>query len=52
MEVLELSEYNFEICHIPGKLNGRVDALSQQPGYNQGEDDNRDVTVLPDHVFV
>ncbi len=28
-EVLELSEYNFEIRHIPGKQNGHVDALSQ-----------------------
>jgi len=26
--------------------------LSQRPGYDQGENDNKDVTVLPDHVFV
>ncbi len=51
-EVLELSEYDFEICHLPGRLNGRADALSQRPGYDQGENDNKDVTVLPDHVFV
>ncbi len=51
-EVLELSEYDFEICHLPGRLNGRADALSRRPGYDQGENDNKDVTVLPDHVFV
>jgi hypothetical protein len=27
-EVLMLSEYNFEICHIKGTANGRADALS------------------------
>ncbi len=27
-EVLELSEYDFEIRHLPGRLNGRADALS------------------------
>jgi hypothetical protein len=28
-EVLMLSEYNFEICHIKGTANGRADALSR-----------------------
>ncbi len=28
-EVLELSEYDFEIRHIPGKQNGRADTLSR-----------------------
>ena len=51
-EVLELSEYDFEIRHLPGRLNGQADALSRCPGYDQGEDDNRDVVVLPDHVFI
>ncbi len=51
-EVLELSEYDFEIHHLPGRLNGQADALSRRPGYDQGEDDNKDVVVLPDHIFV
>ena len=51
-EVLELSEYDLEIHHIKGTSNGRADALSRRPDYDQGEDDNKDVTVLPDHLFV
>ncbi len=50
-EVLELSKYNFEICHLPGRLNGHADALSRRPGYDQGENNNANVVVLPDHVF-
>ncbi len=46
-----MSEYDFEIRHLPGQLNGRADALSRRPGYDQGENDNKDVVVLPDHVF-
>ena len=51
-EVLTLSEYDIEIHHIKGKANGCVDALSRRPDYNMGEDDNQDITVLLNHVFV
>jgi hypothetical protein len=51
-EVLALSEYDIEIHHIKGKSNGHADALSQRPDYDNGENDNRDVTVLPNHIFV
>ncbi len=51
-EVLELSKYNFEIRHIPGKQNGHADALSRRPDYNTGENDNTNVVVLPEWVFV
>jgi hypothetical protein len=51
-QVLCLAEYDIELWHIPGKTNGCADALSRLPNYNQGEDDNEDVTVLPDQLFV
>jgi hypothetical protein len=47
-----LSEYNFEICHIKGIANRQADALSRHPDYNQGQDDNQNVTILPKKVFV
>jgi hypothetical protein len=50
-EVLMLSEYNFEIRHIKGTANGRADTLSRQPDYDQGQEDNQDITVLPEKVF-
>src|SRR6202012_134630 len=51
-EVLELTEYDIEIHHIKGAANGRADALSRRPDYDQGEHDNEQVTVLPDHIFI
>jgi ribonuclease HI len=51
-EVLMLSEYNFEIRHIKGIANRQADALSRCPDYDQGQDDNQDVTVLPEQVFI
>jgi hypothetical protein len=51
-EVLELSEFDIELCHIPGKSNGQADALSRCPDYDQGERDNENVTVLPEHLFI
>jgi hypothetical protein len=50
-EVLQLSEYNIEICHIKGTANGRADALSRRPDYDQGIEDNTNVVVLPKHIF-
>jgi hypothetical protein len=47
-----LSEYNFEIRHIKGTANWQVDALSRRPDYDQGQNDNQDVTVLPEQVFI
>ena len=49
---MELSEYDLEIHHIKGTSNGRADALSRRPDYDQGENDNKNITVLPNHLFV
>ena len=38
--------------HVPGKSNGRADALSRRPDYDQGTNDNQNVTVLPDKLFI
>ena len=35
--------------HIPGKPNSGI--LSGRPGYNEGIDDNDDITMLPDNLF-
>ena len=51
-KVLELSEFNIELCHIAGTTNGQADALSRCPDYDQGEEDNNNVMVLPDHLFI
>jgi hypothetical protein len=50
-EVFMLSEYNFEICHIKGVANRQADALSRHPDYDQGQNDNQDIMVLPEQVF-
>jgi Integrase zinc binding domain len=46
-----LAEYNYKLIHKPGKYN-KADHLSRCPDYDQGKEDNQDVTVLPDSVFV
>jgi hypothetical protein len=50
-DLLCLSEYNIEIRHIKGMANGHADALSRRPDYDQGTEDNMNVTVLPEHLF-
>jgi hypothetical protein len=34
-----------------GNTNSRADMLSRRPDYDQGERDNENITVLPDHLF-
>jgi hypothetical protein len=46
-----LAEYNFKLIHKPGKYN-KVDHLSRRPDYDEGKEDNQDVTVLKDKLFV
>jgi hypothetical protein len=49
--VQQLADYNFKLVHIPGSTN-KADALSCRPNYDDGSDDNSDVTVLPLDLFV
>jgi hypothetical protein len=49
--VQQLADYNFQLVHIPGSTN-KADALSRRPDYDDGSDDNSDVTVLPPDLFV
>ncbi len=44
-------DYDFQLVHISGKKNGRMDALSRRPDYDQGEDDNKQLVVLPPKFF-
>jgi hypothetical protein len=47
----ELMEYDFELEHISGKKNGRADALSRRPDHDTGEEDNKQLVVLPPRFF-
>jgi hypothetical protein len=40
-----------KLVHIAGAKNGRVDALSRHPNYNQGEEDNKKLVVIPEGFF-
>ena len=48
----DLQEYDFDILYIPGKTNIPPDALSRLPGMDKGENDNKEVVVLPPEKFV
>ena len=45
-------EYDFELVHIAGARNGRADALSRRPDYDKGDEDNKNLVVLPECFFV
>ena len=47
-----MQEYDFDILYIPGKTNIPPDALSRLPGADKGENDNKEVMVLPPEKFV
>jgi hypothetical protein len=44
-------EYDFELVHIPGKKNGHADALSRCLDHNIGDDNNKQLVVLPPKFF-
>ena len=48
----ELQEYNLMIKHVPGKLHTTADMLSRPPTEDKGEQDNNDLTLLPEEMFI
>ena len=47
-----LQDYNFEITHFPGKSNTIADLLSQRKDFEGGVNPNKDVTLLPENLFI
>ena len=43
---MELMEYDFKLVHISGKKNGHADMLSWHLNYDQGDNNNKNLTVL------
>ena len=50
--VLDLQEYNFVIVHHSGKSNSKTDILSRRPGFETGVNDNENIILLKDNLFV
>ncbi len=48
----DLQEYDFVIKHIPGKINTPADELSCPPNSDQGDDNNKDQTLLEPKLFI
>ncbi len=48
----DLQEYDFVIKHVPRKINTPVDELSQPPNADQGQDDNKNQTLLKPELFI
>jgi hypothetical protein len=46
-----LADFNLEIKHLPGRHN-QADPLSRCPDYDDGSQDNEEVTALPDSLFI
>jgi hypothetical protein len=44
-------EYNFELVHISGKKNRHADALSRCLDHDTGDNDNKQLVVLPPRFF-
>ena len=51
--LMQLQNYNYTLHHIKGKNNGHANLLSCRPGHDQGQDDNKNVTMIkPKHLRV
>jgi dUTPase len=47
----ELSNYHFTLHHIPEEKNVKADTLSRLAEYEKGEEDNKDLILLKNHLF-
>ncbi len=48
--ILTLADYNIQLHHRARPMN-RADELSRRPDYNNGKEDNKEVTPLPTALF-
>jgi hypothetical protein len=50
---LQLSQYNLNLVHVPGRQMVQSDALSRRPDHiPEGDTDNEDMTMLPETLFL
>ncbi len=48
--ILTLADYNIQLYHRAGLMN-RANELSRRPDYDNGKEDNKEVTPLPTALF-
>ena len=48
---MELMEYDFKLVHISGKKNSQANTLSWRLDYDQDDNDNKNLVVLPPKFF-
>jgi RNase H-like domain found in reverse transcriptase/Integrase zinc binding domain len=48
----KLQDYNFTLHHVPGKNHTAADALSRPPGADMGKNDNQQMVMLPEPLFI
>jgi len=49
---LYLSRFDFTLSHRPGKLMGKLDALSRRADHGTGTDDNSNIVLLRPELFM